>query len=92
MAHGTVIVIKDEEKKKKYIEGLKKKQLENSDQKDSSFDNLLNVKGHIIIIRDDDHSEYRKNKKNKSDKSSDLDYEELMAQGNVIIIKDEDTK
>lgn len=50
------------------------------------------MKGHIIIIRDDDHSEYRKNKKNKSDKSSDLDYEELMAQGNVIIIKDEDTK
>lgn len=33
MAHGTVIVIKDEEKKKKYIEGLKKKQLENSDKK-----------------------------------------------------------
>jgi hypothetical protein len=27
-----------------------------------------------------------------SDKSSDLDYEELMAEGNVIIIKDEETK
>lgn len=87
MAHGTVIVIKDKKKKEKYMKKLKKKQGGDGDG------GLFDVKGSIIIIRDDEHSEYKKKgKKNSSEKSSDLDYEELVAEGNVIIIKDEDAK
>ena len=63
MALGTVIVIKDDDLKKKYVEELKK-------------DNKIKKK-----FKDED-----------SDASSDLDYEQLMAEETIIVIKDTERK
>lgn len=43
MAHGTVIIIKDEEKKRKYLEGIRRKQQKNNSNDNSELDKFLNV-------------------------------------------------
>lgn len=56
MAQGTVIVIKDEDKKRKYMQSINKNK-QNTDP-ENSFHSLSNteVRGNIIIIRDKEHS------------------------------------
>lgn len=50
------------------------------------------MKGTVIIIRDKAHALKKKNSKINNYDEDDVDYEQLMAEGNVIIIKDDETK
>ena len=82
MAHGTIIVIKDDDKKKDYIKKLKKnyqrekdnklKMVEQGSDRSSEIDWDDFVQGNIIIIRDDDHPKKKKKMKKNDDIDSDL--------------------
>lgn len=58
MAEGTIIVIKDEDKKQKYIKKIKNKKRNDGDLENTFYGlNSLEVKGNIIIIRDKFHAQ-----------------------------------